>query len=150
MPTFNEYLLLESGGFLLQEDGARIIIGTFTIPDAGKAGPEVQIQVQSVPGLQSNAGELFINEVITVPQPHARLEIYAVNGNTTINVPITATVITIVPPVDNQQDLTLKGVNGDTGIPLNPTEPTVLSISPLLTSFVLSTSGPTVLQVTFC
>jgi hypothetical protein len=63
------------------------------------------------------------------------------SGNNTINVPSGATGLTIVMPTANTVQVTLKGVNGDTGIPLNLTDPSSIGILPTLTSLVLNAAS---------
>lgn len=63
-------------------------------------------------------------------------------GNNTITVPTggssVPTAVTIVPPEDNEVVLTLKGINGDTGIAIHLTDPLTLSLADSVTSFVLN------------
>lgn len=66
-----------------------------------------------------------------------------ISGNNTITVPTGGTMVsavTIVPPVGNTVILTLKGVNGDTGIPLHLTGPSSLALPSTATSFVINAS----------
>jgi hypothetical protein len=49
---------------------------------------------------------------------------------------------TIIPPSDNEETLTLKGISGDTGIALHKTDPTVITFdSPAPADFVLTAGG---------
>ena len=65
-------------------------------------------------------------------------------GNNTITVPDNAIAVTILMPADNDVQVTLKGVNGDTGIALSLLDPTSIGIESV-TSFVLNAaSGVTV------
>lgn len=50
------------------------------------------------------------------------------SGNNTITVPSGAKGLTIKPPAANAQTLTLKGVNGDTGVAIHKTDPTSLGL----------------------
>ena len=63
-------------------------------------------------------------------------------GNNTITVPsatgITVKGATIIPPADNTQALTLKGVAGDTGIVISNTDPTSIGFQTAPASFVLN------------
>lgn len=61
-------------------------------------------------------------------------------ANTITLPPATPVSATIIPPSDNTETITLKGVSGDTGIQLHPTDPTVLTFDPdsLPASFVLT------------
>lgn len=70
------------------------------------------------------------------------------SGNNTIPVfttgptsEILPTSVTIVPPADNEETITLKGVNGDTGVKLHPTDPTTIALDPSVASFVLNVTG---------
>lgn len=60
------------------------------------------------------------------------------SGNNTITPPSGAGSVTILPPAGNTDLITLKGVNGDTGIPLHLTDPTSLGLDSTLTTFVLN------------
>lgn len=68
-----------------------------------------------------------------------------VNGNNTITVPsatgVTVKGATIIPPSTNTQTLTLKGVNGDTGIAISKTDPTSIAFEVAPANFVLSAGG---------
>lgn len=69
------------------------------------------------------------------------------NGPTTITPPDGGTTpkgVTIIPPVGNVADITLKGVTGDTGVLLHPTDPTSLGLGSTTGTFVLTaTTGIT-------
>lgn len=77
--------------------------------------------------------------------PGVLLSYNLVAGNNTINLPTGAGVIfgaTIIPPSGNVQTITLKGVNGDTGISIGLIDPTSLGfglVTPV--SIVLSAGG---------
>lgn len=75
-----------------------------------------------------------------------------VAGANTITVPsatdITVTSVTIVPPTDNEESILLKGVTGDTGISIHPTDPTTIALADGVTSFVL-TAGDAIAGVRF-
>lgn len=62
-------------------------------------------------------------------------------GNNSVSVPSGAKSVTIVPPSGNAQTLTLKGVNGDTGIALHATDPSSLAIASSVTAFVIAAGG---------
>ena len=63
-------------------------------------------------------------------------------GNNTITAPVVTafvnTGLVIIPPTGNATIITLKGVAGDTGIPLHLTDPVSLSLDPTFVSLVLS------------
>lgn len=66
------------------------------------------------------------------------------SGANTITVPTggsTVTGCTIIPPVDNTTNITLKGVTGDTGVQLHDEDPTSLGIDPAITSFCLTAAA---------
>lgn len=73
----------------------------------------------------------------------AKQSIVLANGNNTITIPDGTTFVTIQPPAGNVQTLTLKGVNGDTGVRISPTAFTSFSRDPtvLTATFVLFTGG---------
>lgn len=63
-------------------------------------------------------------------------------GNNTITAPVSVnslvTGLTIIPPAGNTTLITLKGVGGDTGIPLHKTDPTSISLDTTFLTLVLS------------
>lgn len=63
------------------------------------------------------------------------------SGNNTITVPSGATGVTIKPPDDNEETITFKGVNGDTGVALHLTDATSIGLKSSVTSFVLNASA---------
>lgn len=65
-------------------------------------------------------------------------------GPNTITPPTGTTAVTILPPIANTIGITLKGVTGDTGVPLGLVDPSTISLAGL-TSFVLTAvSGVTI------
>jgi hypothetical protein len=66
-----------------------------------------------------------------------------VAGNNAIAPPVIAgivvTALTIFKPSGNTIIIRLKGVNGDTGIPLHLTDPDTISLDPTFTGLVLNT-----------
>ncbi len=65
------------------------------------------------------------------------------SGANTITAPVAATPTrcTIVPPSGNTVLLTLKGVTGDTGVPLHKTDPTSFGIDSTLVTFCLTAAS---------
>lgn len=65
-------------------------------------------------------------------------------GANTVTVPVvagvTVTCLTIIPPAGNTGVITLKGVTGDTGVVIHPTDPTSLGIGAAVVSLVLNAS----------
>ena len=49
--------------------------------------------------------------------------------------------VTIIPPSGNTTLMTLKGVTGDTGVPLHKTDPTSLGLDTTLTTFVINAAA---------
>lgn len=65
-------------------------------------------------------------------------------GDNTITVPTGGSTVkgaTIVPPTGNAQSITLKGVGGDTGIPISKLDPTSLGFEAAPVSFILNAGG---------
>jgi hypothetical protein len=62
------------------------------------------------------------------------------SGANTITPPAGSTPVsvTIVPPAGNVITITLKGVTGDTGILLHPTDPTTIALGSPTATFVLT------------
>lgn len=64
------------------------------------------------------------------------------SGDNAITAPvvdaIVVTALTIIPPAGNLNIITLKGVNGDTGIPLHLTDPSSISLDSTFVSLVLN------------
>lgn len=66
------------------------------------------------------------------------------SGANTITIPTggaTCVSVTLIPPAGNTVVLTLKGIAGDSGIVLHPTDPTTIAIAPAVASFVLDASA---------
>lgn len=65
------------------------------------------------------------------------------SGANTITVPVGATAVaaTIQPPTGNTQTIILKGVTGDTGVGLHPTDPSSIALASTVTTFVLTAGG---------
>jgi hypothetical protein len=53
----------------------------------------------------------------------------------------TPVAVTIIPPAGNIITLTLKGVAGDTGIPLHLTDPTTIALAAGVASFVINVAS---------
>lgn len=60
------------------------------------------------------------------------------SGNNTITVPTGAIAALLIPPIANAVALILKGVNGDTGVSLGLTTPTLISLAAAQTTFVVN------------
>lgn len=65
-------------------------------------------------------------------------------GNNTITPPSGGTTpkgVTIIPPAANTNTITLKGINGDTGVVLHVTDPTSIGLNSPTDTFVLTASA---------
>lgn len=65
-------------------------------------------------------------------------------GDNTITVPTGGSTVkgaTIVPPSGNAQNITLKGVGADTGIPIGQQDPTSIAFQTAPATFVLNVGG---------
>lgn len=67
-------------------------------------------------------------------------------GNNTVTPPSNSTSCTILFPTGNVILVTLKGVNGDTGIVLHPTDPTRIGLNST-TAFVLSAASAVSIKI---
>lgn len=63
------------------------------------------------------------------------------SGVNTITKAIGAKAATIIPPTGNTVLITLKGVTGDTGVVIHPTDPTSIGLDATVTSFVLTAAS---------
>ena len=71
------------------------------------------------------------------------------SGANTITVPTTANGVVIVPPTNNAQTLTLKGVTGDTGVAISKINPTLLPFDTSPPANFCLTAGGTVTNCEF-
>lgn len=96
-------------------------------------------QTQTVPAAQ-NAGSPGVEEIKALAI-----------GNNVITVPaatgFVATAVTIIPPVANPNALTLKGIAGDTGIPLHKTDPTTIAIDSTVVNFSINAAAVTTVRL---
>ena len=72
-------------------------------------------------------GSDTISLTISLGSVFEELPVALASGANTITVPTGATGVIVIPPVANTVALTLKGIAGDTGIPLSLTQPSVLT-----------------------
>lgn len=67
------------------------------------------------------------------------------SGANTITAPVVSgivvTSLTIIPPAGNATLITLKGVTGDTGVPLHYTDPTTIALDTTFVSLVLTAAA---------
>ena len=98
----------------------------------------------TISGNFSNAiGQVGINFPIQVVNPVNQIQaISLASGLNTITIPTGTTFILVVLPTGNATSVTLKGVTGDTGIPIIPAGGAVLfTPAPADTTFVLTAGG---------
>lgn len=81
--------------------------------------------------------------------PYEVLTVTLTDGPTTITPPSSAKYAMIVPPVNGANTKTLKGVSGDTGIPLSLSNPSFISLASSPSSFVITANGSEVIQIYF-
>ena len=86
----------------------------------------VQIRV-STSGLIGGGGGADVNITLSsADYDHSQLTL--ASGDNTIAIPVGGLAMLFIPPVANSDTITLKGVTGDTGIPLSKTEPSYISL----------------------
>lgn len=76
--------------------------------------------------------------------PGAVWPLSLMNGDNTIFVPTggtSPTSVTIVPMGDNTTALTLKGLAGDAGVKIHPSDPTTIALDVSVTSIILNAAG---------
>lgn len=69
------------------------------------------------------------------------------SGANTVNVPtlpVQAIGVIIIPPASNTQTITLKGVTGDTGVPISPGSPTTIPFASSPPASFCLTAGNTI------
>jgi len=81
-----------------------------------------------------NALSLGIVELVTLASGANTLTAPVVSG-------LVVTGLTIIPPAGNTALITLKGVTGDTGVKLHPTDPTSIGLDSTFTSLVLNAAS---------
>lgn len=91
------------------------------------------------------AGDVDYNQTFSATEnadSPAQIDIVTLSlGANTITPPTGGTTpvsCTIIPPPGNTQTITLKGVGGDTGIPLSKTDPTSIALDATPGTFVLT------------
>lgn len=72
-----------------------------------------------------------------------------VNGNNTISIPSGCIAILIQPPAGSVITKTLKGVAGDTGVPIHTANPTLLSLPSGTSSILIAANGAETLAISF-
>ncbi len=82
-------------------------------------------------------------DTVNASSPSQDTFVNLASGANTITAPVAATPTrcTIVPPAGNIVLLTLKGVTGDTGVPLHKTNPTTFAVDSSLVNFCLTAAN---------
>jgi hypothetical protein len=94
------------------------------------------------------SGDVTATQTVAAAQNPASPAVFELRnlpvGSNTIPVPAdaaTPVAVTIIPPPGNIWSITLKGLAGDTGVPLHLTDPSTISLAAGVASFVLTTGG---------
>lgn len=101
----------------------------------------------TVTGLPTGSKTVSIPVTAAAPIDASNIQTLA-SGFNVITPPTGTTMVCIIPPVGNVITITLKGVTGDTGIPLSLTNPTWLSLPASPGTFGL-TCGAQIIGVEF-
>lgn len=72
------------------------------------------------------------------------------NGFNTVSVPAGVIGVLIKPPPTSAIALTLKGITGDTGVPISPSTPTYLALPAGTGSFGVTANGVVTLLLAWC
>ena len=84
-----------------------------------------------------------IAAAVNAASPATESLVNLASGANTLTAPVSAvaTRLTIIPPAGNTILMTLKGVTGDTGVPLHKTDPTTLGIDATLVTLCLTAAS---------
>lgn len=88
-----------------------------------------------------NAPALAYAAAVNVASPGEIDVLTLASGANTITVPAGFAAVTIVPPAGNTNLITLKGVTGDTGVPLHLTDPSSIGLDSTESTFVLNAAA---------
>lgn len=91
----------------------------------------------------SDPGKKTFTAATNTASPAYDIYVNLASGANTITAPVAATPTrcTILPPSGNTVLLTLKGVTGDTGVPLHKTDPTSFGVDSTLVTFCLTAAS---------
>ena len=84
-----------------------------------------------------------ITAAVNAASPATESLVNLASGANTLTAPVSAvaTRLTIIPPAGNTILLTLKGVTGDTGVPLHKTDPTTVGVDSSLATLCLTAAN---------
>jgi|SRR5688572_8488784 len=94
-----------------------------------------------------NAPSLIHSAAENAASPGEIESVVLASGNNTITPPVGFKAVTILPPAGNTNLITLKGVNGDTGVPLHKTDPTSIGLDSTVVTFVLNAAAETTVRL---
>lgn len=102
----------------------------------------------SVTGLPSGTRsvDVSINAGATAPD---QTTTQSINGFAAVAVPTGYSGVLIIPPSANVNTITLKGITGDTGVPLSPSQPSAIALGTGVTTIGITTSAATVITFIF-
>lgn len=95
----------------------------------------------TVSGYASGGARSYSATVPVLVGVDAALTLTAFSGFQAVAVPAGATGCVISPPAGNVVGLTLKGITGDTGIPMHLTNPQVLTFASGVTTFGITSAS---------
>lgn len=95
----------------------------------------------SVAGGPSGSKTMSIPVISSATSTDALGVVALSSGFNSVTVPSNTTGVVIVPPAGNTQTITLKGVTGDTGIPLHVTNATLLTLPSSSTTLGVTVGG---------
>lgn len=86
-------------------------------------------------------GALTIPGFNNATSPGQRQTVALAAGANTITPPTGTRLVVLVPPTNSVNSKTLKGITGDTGVPLDPAGTTILPFSASPGTFVITSGG---------
>lgn len=97
-----------------------------------------RVSVRGQVGFPDLAGQVVAFDLENVGSPAYVQQTDLSIGNNSVSVPAGAGMVVIKPPSDSAAVLTFKGVNGDTGVKLHSTAPSVISLDETVSTFVIN------------
>lgn len=92
-----------------------------------------------------NTAEIIQSALANTVSPGMSVIQSLASGANTITAPVVSglviTGLTIIPPAGNTSLITLKGITGDTGVPLHLTDPTSIALDTTFVSLVLNAAA---------
>lgn len=116
-------------------------IDSYTVTPAANGPGASRLSLRLVVGAPTLTIEAYGCDVENDASPVYVQQLDLSSGNNSITIPTGAAGVIIKLPTTNTTLVTLKGVNGDTGIKLHKTAPTALIVDSTQTTFVLSAAA---------